>query len=104
MDKLLLLTIVRELGAVGVSFRSLTCLLKCKTMVDECRSISLVGEGERKMLKEVVKRAKVPAKSRLIPQDVVVRYRDKIRKLSPEIKAILKEEKEEKEVYVSIAP
>ena len=57
-----------------------------------------MGEGERKMLKEVVKRAKVPAKSRVIPQDVVVRYRDRIRRLSPEVKAILKEEKEEKEV------
>ena len=64
-----------------------------------CRSVSLVGEGERKMLKEVVKTAKVPAKSRILPQDVVVRYRDRIRKLAPEIKAILKEEKEEREVY-----
>ena len=50
------------------------------------------------MLKELVKRAKVPAKSRVIPQDAVIRYRDRIRKLSPEIKAILKEEKEEREV------
>jgi ATP-dependent RNA helicase DDX27 len=65
------------------------------------RSVSLVGEGERKMLKEVVKRAKVPAKSRILPQYVVVRYRDRIRKLAPEIKAIVKEEKEERELRVT---
>ena len=52
------------------------------------------------MLKEVVKRAKVPVKSRVIAQDVVVRYRDRIKKLSQEIKAILKEEKEEREVQL----
>lgn len=51
------------------------------------------------MLKEIVKKAKVPVKSRIISQDVVIRYKDKIRTLSPEVKAILKEEKEEKEVY-----
>jgi ATP-dependent RNA helicase DDX27 len=62
------------------------------------RSVSLVGESERKMLKEVVKRAKVPAKSRVVPQDVVIRYRDQIRKLAVEIKSILKEEKEEREL------
>ena len=65
-----------------------------------CRSVSLVGEGERKMLKELVKKAKVPAKSRVVPQEIVVRYRDRIRNLATEIKGILKEEKEEREVYI----
>ena len=32
-----------------------------------CRSISLVGEKERKMLKEIVKQAKTPVKSRILP-------------------------------------
>ena len=65
------------------------------------RSVSLVGEGERKMLKEVVKKAKIPAKSRVIPPDIVVRYRDQIQKLATEIKSVLKEEKEEKELRLS---
>ena len=52
------------------------------------------------MLKELVKTAKVPAKSRVVPPDVVIRYRDQIRKLAAEIKSILKEEKEEKEVLI----
>ena len=57
-----------------------------------------MGEGERKLLREVVKKAKIPAKSRVVPPDVVVRYRDRIRKLAVEIKSIIKEEKEEREV------
>lgn len=32
------------------------------------RSVSLVGETERKMLKEIVKKAKTPVKARVIPQ------------------------------------
>lgn len=31
------------------------------------RSVSLVGEKERKILKEIVKQAKHPVKSRIIP-------------------------------------
>ena len=64
--------------------------------------MTLVGEGERRMLKELVKKAKVPAKSRVVPQDVVIRYRDKIRGLASDIKTILKEEKEEREVGVCV--
>ena len=52
------------------------------------------------MLKELVKKAKIPAKSRIVPQEVVVRYRDRIRGLAPVIKNILREEREEKEVSV----
>ena len=32
-----------------------------------CRSVSLVGEKERKLLKEIVKLAKTPVKSRIVP-------------------------------------
>ena len=35
-----------------------------------CRSVTLVGEKERKSLKEIVKRAKHPVKSRIIPQGI----------------------------------
>lgn len=34
------------------------------------RSVSLVGEEERKMLKEIVKTAKAPVKARILPQGV----------------------------------
>ncbi|XP_041061103.1 probable ATP-dependent RNA helicase DDX27 [Carcharodon carcharias] len=60
------------------------------------RSVSLVGEMERKMLKEIVKKAKTEVKARVIPQEVVMKFRDKIEKLEKEIYAVLQLEKEEK--------
>ncbi|GFS20140.1 ATP-dependent RNA helicase DRS1 [Elysia marginata] len=59
------------------------------------RSVTLVGEKERKVLKEVVKLAKAPLKTRIIPPDVVSKYRDKISAVEDDIKAIMIEEKEE---------
>ncbi|XP_072094749.1 probable ATP-dependent RNA helicase DDX27 [Mobula birostris] len=60
------------------------------------RSVSLAGEMERKMLKEIVKKAKTEVKARVIPQDVVMKFRQKIEKLEKEIYAVLQLEKEEK--------
>ncbi|XP_067856763.1 probable ATP-dependent RNA helicase DDX27 [Heptranchias perlo] len=60
------------------------------------RSVSLAGEMERKMLKEIVKKAKTEVKARVIPQEVVMKFRDKIEKLEKEIYAVLQLEKEEK--------
>ncbi|XP_077982571.1 putative ATP-dependent RNA helicase DDX27 [Glandiceps talaboti] len=65
------------------------------------RSVSLVGEKERKMLKEIVKRARNPVKSRVVPPDIVGKYRDKIEKMEEDIDKILKMEEEEKELRVS---
>ncbi|KAK3603885.1 hypothetical protein CHS0354_042892 [Potamilus streckersoni] len=62
------------------------------------RSITLVGEQERKLLKEVVKKAKTPLKSRIIPQEVITKYRDKIESLEEDIKQLFEQEKEEKEM------
>ncbi|KAK3799134.1 hypothetical protein RRG08_051409 [Elysia crispata] len=59
------------------------------------RSVTLVGEKERKVLKEVVKLAKAPLKTRIIPPDVISKYRDKISLVEEDIKAIMVEEKEE---------
>ena len=36
------------------------------------RSVTLVGEKERKVLKEVVKQAKLPVKSRIVPTGMCV--------------------------------
>ncbi|MCI4375260.1 hypothetical protein PGIGA_G00107320 [Pangasianodon gigas] len=67
------------------------------------RSVSLVGESERKMLKEIVKKAKAPVKARVIPQEVILKFRDLIEKLEKDIYAVLRLEKEEKEMVQSEA-
>ncbi|XP_078339049.1 putative ATP-dependent RNA helicase DDX27 isoform X2 [Crassostrea virginica] len=59
------------------------------------RSVTLVGEQERKLLKEVVKKAKTPLKTRIVPQEVIGKYRDKINKLENDIVEIEQQEKEE---------
>uniref|UniRef100_A0A8C5MJ15 RNA helicase n=1 Tax=Leptobrachium leishanense TaxID=445787 RepID=A0A8C5MJ15_9ANUR len=67
------------------------------------RSVSLVGEEERKMLKEIVKKAQTAVKARILPQDVISKFRDKIAKLEKEIYAVLQLEKEEREMQKSEA-
>ncbi|KAM8945863.1 putative ATP-dependent RNA helicase DDX27 [Pelodytes ibericus] len=67
------------------------------------RSVSLVGEEERKMLKEIVKKAQAPVKARILPQDVISKFRDKIGKLEKEIYAVLQLEREEREMQKSEA-
>ncbi|XP_074867497.1 putative ATP-dependent RNA helicase DDX27 [Carettochelys insculpta] len=67
------------------------------------RSVSLVGEEERKMLKEIVKTAKIPVKARILPQDVIVKFRQKIEKLEKDVYAVLCLEREEREMQQSEA-
>ncbi|XP_060041636.1 probable ATP-dependent RNA helicase DDX27 [Erinaceus europaeus] len=67
------------------------------------RSVSLVGEEERKMLKEIVKAAKAPVKARILPQDVILKFRDKIEKMEKDVYAVLQLEAEEKEMQHSEA-
>uniref|UniRef100_A0A8D1KQF1 RNA helicase n=1 Tax=Sus scrofa TaxID=9823 RepID=A0A8D1KQF1_PIG len=67
------------------------------------RSVSLVGEEERKMLKEIVKAAKAPVKARILPQDVILKFRDKIEKMEKDVYAVLQLEAEEKEMQKSEA-
>uniref|UniRef100_A0A671SUN6 RNA helicase n=1 Tax=Sinocyclocheilus anshuiensis TaxID=1608454 RepID=A0A671SUN6_9TELE len=67
------------------------------------RSVSLVGETERKMLKEIVKKAKTPVKARVVPQEVILKFRDLIEKLEKDVYAVLRLEKEEKEMAHSEA-
>lgn len=62
----------------------------------QIRSISLVGEDERWLVKDIVKSSKEPVKCRVIPADVIQVYRDKITELRSEIVAKLKEEQNEK--------
>ncbi|XP_049637281.1 probable ATP-dependent RNA helicase DDX27 [Suncus etruscus] len=67
------------------------------------RSVSLVGEEERKMLKEIVKAAKAPVKARILPQDVILKFRDKIENMEKDVYSVLRLEAEEKEMQQSEA-
>uniref|UniRef100_A0A6Q2WPU1 RNA helicase n=1 Tax=Esox lucius TaxID=8010 RepID=A0A6Q2WPU1_ESOLU len=72
------------------------------------RSVSLVGELERKMLKDIVKKAKAPVKARVLPQEVILKFRDLIEKLEKDVYAVMRLEKEERamahsEAQISVA-
>ncbi|TKS65624.1 putative ATP-dependent RNA helicase DDX27 [Collichthys lucidus] len=67
------------------------------------RSVSLVGESERKTLKEVVKSAKSSVKARVLPPEVILKFRDLINKLEKDVDAVMKLEKEERELAASEA-
>uniref|UniRef100_A0A8B9P7Y3 RNA helicase n=1 Tax=Apteryx owenii TaxID=8824 RepID=A0A8B9P7Y3_APTOW len=67
------------------------------------RSVSLVGEEERKMLKDIVKTAKTPVKARILPQDVILKFREKIENLEKDVYAVLCLECEEREMQQSEA-
>ena len=62
------------------------------------RSVSIAGEAERKMVKEIVRRARDPVKSRTVNNDVVEKYRGKLVKLEEDVTKVLEEEKAEKEI------
>uniref|UniRef100_A0A182YAU7 RNA helicase n=1 Tax=Anopheles stephensi TaxID=30069 RepID=A0A182YAU7_ANOST len=59
-------------------------------------SVSLAGEQERKIVKEIVKNAVSSVKNRIIPLDIIEKYRNKVAALEPEINHVLAEERAEK--------
>ncbi|KAK0181624.1 hypothetical protein PV327_003894 [Microctonus hyperodae] len=61
-------------------------------------SVSLAGEQERSLVKDVIKHAKNPVKNRIIPPDIVEKYNKKLASLEPDVERILEEEKSEKEI------
>ncbi|XP_068171424.1 probable ATP-dependent RNA helicase DDX27 [Antennarius striatus] len=67
------------------------------------RSVSLVGESERKILKEVVKSARSSVKARVLPPDVIMKFRDLISKLEKDVEAVVRLEREERELAASEA-
>ncbi|KAM6946759.1 putative ATP-dependent RNA helicase DDX27 isoform 2-T2 [Lycodopsis pacificus] len=67
------------------------------------RSVSLVGESERRTLKEVVKSAKNSVKARVLPPDVILKFRDLISKLEKDVEAVIRLEREEREMASSEA-
>lgn len=61
-------------------------------------SVSLAGEQERSLVKEVIKQAVKSVKNRIIPPDVIEKYNQKLQSLEPDVEKILEEEKNEKEI------
>lgn len=59
-------------------------------------SISLAGENERKIVKEIVKRARNTVKSRAIPPNIFDKYGKKLEAIEPQIEKVLLEEQEER--------
>ncbi|KAG9014697.1 nucleolar DEAD-box protein required for synthesis of 60S ribosomal subunit [Tulasnella sp. JGI-2019a] len=63
------------------------------------RSISLVGEPDRKMLKAVIKRSDADkVKHRVIPPDSLKTISEQLKTLKPEVAEVLQEEQEEKAI------
>lgn len=60
------------------------------------RSVSFIGEQDRKMLKLAMKHAKESVKHRKIPHDLCLKYVKIFKELLPKIKEIIEVEKEEK--------
>ena len=79
-------------------YRNVLFRLNCALFTISGRSVSLVGEGERKLLKEIVKQARNPVKSRLISPEIITKFKKKLSDFSDDVQDILKQEKEEKEV------
>ncbi|XP_021914153.1 probable ATP-dependent RNA helicase DDX27 isoform X2 [Zootermopsis nevadensis] len=59
-------------------------------------SVSLAGEGERRVVKDVIKKATNPVKMRIIATDIVEKYRVRVSALEDKVKHILQEEWEER--------
>lgn len=66
-------------------------------------SVTLVGEADRKMLKAAIKHGAGAdqVRHRVIPQEAVSRWAERLNALKEEVVEILKEEKEEKHVRLS---
>lgn len=64
------------------------------------RSVTLVGESDRKVLKAAIKRAtgEDQVRHRTVPSEIVARWTKKLESLKNEIAGVLNEEKEEKQV------
>ncbi|KAH8340100.1 hypothetical protein KR067_009204 [Drosophila pandora] len=61
-------------------------------------SVSLAGEKERKIVKDIIKNAESTIKNRIIPPEIIEKYRNKLTSLEPEIQNILEEEQAERQL------
>ena len=51
--------------------------------------MSLAGEGERKVVKEIVKRANNPVKARVIPNEILAKYQKKLMNIDADVEKII---------------
>ncbi|BHF59856.1 Probable ATP-dependent RNA helicase ddx27 [Sparganum proliferum] len=65
------------------------------------RAVSLAGESDRRLLKEIIKDAPYPIKARSVPQEVISRFKARIAKIEPFMKEILATEAEERELQAA---
>lgn len=61
-------------------------------------SVSLAGEKERKIVKDIIKNAQNSVKNRIISPEIIEKYRKKLCALEPEIQTILEEEAAERQL------
>ena len=73
-------------------------------LISRWRSITLVGEADRKVLKAAIKRAagEDQVRHRTIPSEIVAKWSKKLECLKDEIAEVLREEKEEKQVWTRL--
>ena len=69
------------------------------------RSVTLVGEGDRKMLKAAIKygAGADQVRHRVIIPEVISKWSTKLEEIKVEVAEILREEKEEKQVCIALA-
>lgn len=82
------------------------CVLSIGDVLIFQRSVTLVGEADRKLLKAAIRHGsdKDKVRHRIVPQDAVNKWVEKLESLKEEISEILHEEKEEKQVlWLAIA-
>ena len=60
--------------------------------------MSLAGEAERKIVRDIVRRARDPVKARLVPPEIVAKYRTKLANIEPDVTRVLEEEQAEREI------
>lgn len=59
-------------------------------------SVSIAGEEDWKIIKQIIKRARNPVKNRVIPPDIIEKYNKKLEAVRSEMLHILEEEKTER--------
>lgn len=62
----------------------------------EGRAVSLVGEQDRKLFKDIVRHSPGKLKQRVVAPEIVEEYRKRIVAMAPDLERIFQEEKEEK--------
>lgn len=61
------------------------------------RSVTLIGEADRKLLKMAVKSStKTQVKHRVVPAELIVKYKTKLEAITEQVKDVMKQEKEDK--------